>query len=39
MWPMMMDIPDNFRPVTAEEEDRLHELAMPLTPIFTVMPG
>jgi aryl-alcohol dehydrogenase-like predicted oxidoreductase len=35
LWPMMMDIADSFRPVTAAEEERLHELAMPLTPIFT----
>ncbi len=36
LWPMMMDIADSFRPVTADEEERLHELAMPLTPLFTV---
>jgi predicted aldo/keto reductase-like oxidoreductase len=36
LWPMMMDIADSFRPVTSEEEGRLHELAMPLTPIFTI---
>ncbi len=36
LFPMMLDIADNFRPVTAAEEERLHELAMPLTPIFTV---
>jgi len=38
LWPMMMDIADEFTPITAEEEERLHELAMPLTPIFTVVP-
>jgi predicted aldo/keto reductase-like oxidoreductase len=35
LFPMMMDIADDFRPLTPEEEQRLHELAMPLTPIFT----
>ena len=38
LWPMMMDIADSFRPVTPDEEEQLHELAMPLTPIFTIIP-
>jgi len=32
--PMMLDIADRFRPVTTEEEQRLHEMAKGLTPIF-----
>lgn len=35
LWPMMLDIADDFRPLALEEEARLKELAQPLQPIFT----
>ncbi len=35
LFPMMMDIADNFTPITEAEEQRLRELAAPLTPIFS----
>ncbi len=34
LFPMMLDIADNFTPITESEEQRLRELAAPLTPIF-----
>jgi predicted aldo/keto reductase-like oxidoreductase len=34
LWPMMMDLADNYRPITAEDEQRLREMASGLTPIF-----
>ena len=34
LFPMMMDLAENFRPITAEEEQRLREMASGLTPIF-----
>jgi predicted aldo/keto reductase-like oxidoreductase len=34
LFPMMMDLAENFRPITAEEEQRLRDMAGGLTPIF-----
>jgi predicted aldo/keto reductase-like oxidoreductase len=32
--PMMLDVAENFRPITAKEEEELRAMAEPLTPIF-----
>jgi len=34
LFPMMMDLADGFRPITQVEEEKLREIAEPLTPIF-----
>jgi predicted aldo/keto reductase-like oxidoreductase len=34
LWPMMMDIADDYQPITPQEEQRLREMASGLTPIF-----
>ncbi len=34
LFPMMLDLADGFRPITRDEEQRLHEMADGLTPIF-----
>ena len=34
LFPMLLDLAENFRPITPEEEDRLRSLANTLTPIF-----
>jgi aryl-alcohol dehydrogenase-like predicted oxidoreductase len=34
LFPMMLDLAENFRPVTAADEQRLREMADGLTPIF-----
>ena len=34
LWPIMMDIADDYRPITPQEEQRLREMASGLTPIF-----
>ncbi len=34
IFPMMLDLAEDFRPITAEEEKELRKMAEPLTPIF-----
>lgn len=34
LFPMMLDLAANFRPITADEEKALRKMAEPLTPIF-----
>lgn len=34
LFPMMLDLAENFRPITPDEEKQLRQMAEPLTPIF-----
>lgn len=34
LFPMMLDLAENFRPITPDEERQLQQMAEPLTPIF-----
>jgi predicted aldo/keto reductase-like oxidoreductase len=34
LFPMMLDLAENFRPITPDEEKELRKMAEPLTPIF-----
>ncbi len=38
LWPMMMELADNYRPITGEEEQLLRKVASGLTPIFPAGP-